>query len=115
MHIGERIKSRRIELNWSQRDLAYKMGYTNNSTIVKIEQGKVDVSQTKIVQFSKVLGVTIAYLMGWEEEQKKNDIQADIILRMRTDDKFMSAVESLYQLDSEKLESLTQMLNTLLK
>jgi hypothetical protein len=53
--------------------------------------------------------------MGWEEEQKKNDIQADIILRMRTDDKFMSAVESLYQLDSEKLESLTQMLNTLLK
>ena len=115
MHIGERIKHRRIELNWSQRDLAYKMGYTNNSTIVKIEQGKVDVSQTKIVQFSKVLGVTIAYLMGWEEEQKKNDIQADIILRMRTDDKFLSAVESLYQLDSEKLESLTQMLNTLLK
>ena len=115
MHIGERIKSRRIVLNWSQRGLACKKGYTNNSTIVKIEQGKVDVSQTKIVQFSKVLGVTIAYLMGWEEEQKKNDIQADIILRMRTDDKFMSAVESLYQLDSEKLESLTQMLNTLLK
>lgn len=114
MGIGEKIRQRRMELGWSQRDLAEKMGY-NHSTITRIEQGKVDVYQNKIVQFSKVMGVPVAYLMGWEEEQKKNDIQADIILRMRTDDKFMSAVESLYKLDSEKLESLTQMLNTLLK
>ena len=114
MKIGERIRQRRIELDWSQRELADKMGY-NHSTITRIEQGKVDVYQNKIVQFSEVLGVSIAYLMGWEEEQKKNDIQADIILRMRTDSNFMQAVESLYKLDSEKLESLTQMLNTLLK
>ena len=114
MGIGKKIRQRRMELGWSQRDLAKKMGY-NHSTITRIEQGKVDVYQNKIVQFSQVMGVPVAYLMGWEEEQKKNDIQADIILRMRTDDKFMSAVESLYKLDSEKLESLTQMLNTLLK
>lgn len=73
MHIGERIKQRRIELEWSQRDLAKKMGYTNNSTIVKIEQGKVDVYQNKIVQFSEVLGVSIAYLMGWEEDEETKD------------------------------------------
>ena len=115
MNIGEKIKQRRTQLGWSQRDLAYKMGYTNNSTIVKIEQGKVDVSQTKIVQFSEVLGVSIAYLMDWEEEQKKNDIQSDIILRMRTDTTFMSAIESLYKLDKDKLESVNQMLSTLFK
>lgn len=113
--IGEKIKSRRMELDWSQRDLADKMGYTNNSTIVKIEQGKVDLSQTRIMQFSEVLGVSIAYLMGWEDEQKKNDIQADIILKMRTDSTFMSAVESLYKLDADKLESIQLMLNTLFK
>lgn len=115
MNIGEKIKQRRTQLGWSQRDLAYKMGYTNNSTIVKIEQGKVDVSQTKIVQFAEVLGVSIAYLMDWEEEQKKNDIQSDIILRMRTDTTFMSAIESLYKLDKDKLESVNQMLSTLFK
>ena len=113
--IGEKIKSRRMELDWSQRDLADKMGYTNNSTIVKIEQGKVDLSQTRIMQFSEVLGVSIAYLMGWEDEQKKNDIQADIILKMRTDSTFMSAVGSLYKLDADKLESIQLMLNTLFK
>lgn len=115
MEIGEKIKKRRMELGWSQRELAYKMGYTNNSTLVKIEKGIVDVSQSRIVQFSKVLGVSVAYLMDWEEEQKKNDIQADIILRMRSDTDFMSAVENLYNLDKDKLQSINQMLNTLFK
>lgn len=115
MHIGERIKKRRLELEWSQRELARRMGYTNNSTIVKIEQGKVDVYQNKIVQFSEVLGVSIAYLMGWEEEEKKNDLIAEVILKMRTDSTFMSVVENLYKLDNDKLETINQMLNTLFK
>ena len=104
-----------MELGWSQRELASKMGYKDNSTLARIEQGKVDVYQNKVVQFSEVLGVSIAYLMGWEEEQKKNDIQADIILRMRSDSEFMSAVENLYNLDREKLQSINQMLHTLFK
>ena len=115
MEIGEKIKSRRMQLGWSQRDLASKMGYKDNSTLARIEQGKVDVSQTRVMQFAEVLGVSIAYLMDWEEEQKKNDIQADIILRMRTDSLFMSAVENLYKLDKEKLETINQMLNTFFK
>ena len=114
MHIGDRIRIRRNELDWSQRDLAEKMGY-NHSTITRIETGKIDISQSRVVQFSEVLGVSVAYLMGWEEEQKKNDIQADIILKMRTDDTFMSVVENLYKLDGEKLETINQMLNTFFK
>lgn len=114
MKIGDRIKQRRMELDWSQRELANKMGY-NHSTITRIETGKIDISQSRVVQFSEVLGVSIAYLMGWEEEQKKNDVQADIILRMRTDNEFMTAVETLYQLDKEKLSSINIMLNTFLK
>jgi len=115
MGIGDKIKQRRMELGWSQRELARKMGYVDNSTLARIEQGKVDVYQNKIKQFSQVLGVSIAYLMGWEEEQKKNDIQADIILRMRTDPDFMSAVEKLYNLDKDKVQGINQMLNTLFK
>lgn len=117
MHIGERIKKRRNELEWSQRELARRMGYTNNSTITKIEQGKVDVYQGKIEQFAEVLGVSIAYLMGWidEGESAKNDLIAEVVLKMRADEEFMSAVETLYKLDKDKLKSINQMLNTLLK
>ena len=117
MEIGEKIKKRRMELGLSQRELARRMGYSDNSTLARIEQGKVDVYQNKIVQFSEVLGVSIAYLMDWEEEQKKNDIQSDIILEMRSNSEFMAAVETLYlyKSDKDKLKSINQMLNTLIK
>lgn len=114
MKIGERIKRRRVELEWSQRDLAEKMGY-NHSTITRIETGKIDISQSRVVQFSEVLGVSIAYLMGWEEIESKNDLIAEVVLKMRTDSTFMSIVESLYNLDKDKLETINQMLNTLFK
>lgn len=115
MTVGERIKQRRKELKMSANELGIKLG-VNRSTIVRYESGYIEKLPIDILEpIAKALHTTPAYLMNWEEEQKKNDIQADIILRMRTDDKFMSAVESLYKLDSEKLESLTQMLNTLLK
>ena len=86
------------------------------STVRKWETGIIaNMKRDKIAALAKALNTTPAYLMGWEEEQKKNDIQADIILKMRTDSDFMSAVETLYKLDKDKLQSVTQMLNTLFK
>ena len=70
MSIGQKIKQRRTELGWSQRDLAERMGYNNNSTIARIENGKVDIPQSRIVKFAEILNTSIAYLMGWEDEEK---------------------------------------------
>ena len=58
--IGERIKKRRLELGWSQRELARRMGYKDNSTLARIEKGTVDVYQNKIVQFATILKTTPA-------------------------------------------------------
>lgn len=58
------IKARRIELGLTQQELAEKMGYTNRSSIAKIENGAVDLSQSKIIQFAKVLETTPGSLMG---------------------------------------------------
>lgn len=38
--------------------------------------------------------------------QEKNDLFAEIVIRMRTDDIFLEAVESLHKMDSDKLSSL---------
>lgn len=113
MTIGEKIKARRNELKWSQRTLSDKMGYQNHSTITKIEAGKVDLPQSKIVKFAEVLGVDVAYLMDWKEVQKKNDIQADIVIRMRKDADFLSIVEDLHNLEREKLPAVKQFLSVL--
>ena len=122
MSIGTRIMNRRKELGMTQDDLAKKMGYKSRSTINKIEMGINDISQSKVVMFSKVLDTTIAYLMGWDEEEsiteeikKDNDITTDIIVRMRIDNDFLSVVETLNTLDEEKFELIKQMLNAFKK
>ena len=45
------------------------------------------------------------------EMQKKNDTLSDIVLRLQTDDAFLSAVESLYKLDQKKLSSILNLLD----
>lgn len=73
MTLYERIRQRRLELNMSQETLAHKMGYTSRSTIAKIEAGKNDISQSKIIEFAKALNTTPADLMGWNDPVKPGD------------------------------------------
>lgn len=82
MKIGEKIKQRRKELKWSQRDLAERMGY-NHSTVTRIETGKIDIPQSRILQFAEVLGVSVAYLMGWDDDKKENPAKYDGISEKR--------------------------------
>lgn len=109
-HIGEKILKRRTELGLTQEELADRMGYKSKSSINKIELGLNDIPQSKVVKFSQVLDCSIAYLMDWEEVQKNNDIQTDIVVRMRTDEEFYDVVKRIYELDREKLKSLRQLL-----
>ena len=58
----------------TQEDLALKMGYKSKSTINKIELGKNDIPQSKIVNFAKALDTTPSYIMGWDEEIEKDPV-----------------------------------------
>ena len=49
------------------------------------------------------------------EMQKNNDTITDIVLRMTNDSDFFNVVETLYNLDSEKVASVKQMLSAFLK
>ena len=50
-----------------------------------------------------------------EEKEKDNEILAEIIVRMRMDDEFRSLVESLYLLDSDKIQGVKQLLQAFAK
>ncbi len=63
MNTYEKIKTLRIQKELSQDDLAKLIGYTDRSSIAKIEAGKVDLTESKIIAFSKALGVSPAFLM----------------------------------------------------
>ena len=49
------------------------------------------------------------------EMQEKNSTMTEIIVRMRTDEEFLSLVETLNNLDAEKISSVKQLLVALLK
>ena len=48
-----------------------------------------------------------------EEKEKDNDTLANIIVRLRTDEKFFEVVDSIYSMDSSKLDAVKQMIETL--
>ena len=50
----------------NQAELAALLGYTDRSSIAKIETGKVDLSQTKLMQLTEIFGVPIHTLLGLE-------------------------------------------------
>lgn len=68
LKLYENIKRYRMEAKMSQAELAKRTGYTDRSSIAKIEKGLVDLSQSKIKQFAEVLGITPGHLMGWDEK-----------------------------------------------
>ena len=94
LKLYQNIKELRKQNHWSQEELAKRMGYTDRSSIAKIEGGKVDLSQSKILEFARVFGVDAGELMGDDgivtpEEMKR-----------------AAKIRELYkQLDAETLEA----------
>ena len=115
MHIGEKIKAQRIRLGWTQRELAERMGYKNHSVVARVEAGKVNLLQSRVDQFAKVLGVSHAYLLGLvsEEENTKNDRMAEIILKMRKDPEFFEAVSNMANLSTTDFDNIKGLLSAL--
>lgn len=74
METFENIKKYRLRAGLSQDELAKKTGYNDRSSIAKIESGKVDLSESKILLFAKALGVSPATLMGITENPLPSNI-----------------------------------------
>ena len=67
MTIGQRIKSKRIELGLSVDEVAEKLG-KNRATIYRYEKDDIkDLPITVLEPLAKVLETTPADLMGWEQ------------------------------------------------
>lgn len=71
LELYKNIKNRRKELKMSQEKLAELVGYTDRSSIAKVEKGEVDLPQSKIVLFAKALNIEPGELLG---DQKNPNI-----------------------------------------
>lgn len=85
MTVGERIKTRRQELQISQSELASIVGYKNRSSINRIENGERDIPRVQLYEIAQALQVTPSYLAGWEDDielAETTALQEDIICKI---------------------------------
>jgi transcriptional regulator with XRE-family HTH domain len=64
------IKELRIANNMNQDELAKKVGYADKGMISRIENGKVDLSQSQIIKIAEALRVTPGQLMGYDANNR---------------------------------------------
>ena len=67
--VGERIKARRLELGWTQDQLAQKAGISK-SFLSDLENGKRSVGAENLLDIARALGVSIDFLMTGEASEK---------------------------------------------
>ena len=67
MDTGSRIKAFRKRAGLSQELLAQKVGYTDRSSISKIEKGETELTDSKFVLFAQALGVSVTDILGLTE------------------------------------------------
>ena len=56
--LGENIRNRRVHLGLTQEDLCELTGYKSRTTIAKVENGDIDLTQSKLALFAAALKTT---------------------------------------------------------
>ena len=104
MTIGDRIKAKRELLGISQTELAKKVK-SSKQTIYKYETNIVtNIPSDKIEAIAKVLGVSPAYLMGWEENLTTSN--ANLIADILTDSCLIEHIQKLKNLTKEHQQTI---------
>lgn len=102
----------------SRKDLANDLGISYY-TVTDWVKGKKYPRMDKVEMLANYFGVLKSDLIEEKTEehremQKNNNSIAEVVVRMRTDEDFMSVVEKLNKLDADKLHSIDNLLSTFL-
>ena len=118
MDIGEKIRAARQAKGMTQEELGAILG-VQKSAIAKYESGRViNIKRSTLKKISDILDIPPIELVFDEEHremQKKNDTMTDVVVRMRTDEDFLSIIEGLNQLTPVQLASVKQVVDAFLK
>jgi len=89
MPLYKNIKKLRKEKGLSQTELAKLVGYSDKTMISHIENGYIDLSRSKIIDFAKALGVNPGYLMGWDVPKETEEELESKMVQNRLDFLFL--------------------------
>jgi len=107
IHVGSRVRSRRVELGMSQEKLASELGLTFQQ-VQKYEHAANRISASRLYYMSKVLGVDVPYFYeGYAEsggisgfaESPVATFESDLLQRPET----IELVEAFYRIENQTL------------
>lgn len=79
--------------------------------------GRVEPKSDRLYKIAKCLDVSESWLLGYDvpmertQKQKNNDAISDIVVKLRSDEEFLSIVDKISKMDSEKRKSLNSFLD----
>lgn len=117
---ANRLRVAMTQANKKQADVSREAGI-DKGALSSYLKGKYEPKQDVIYKIARVLNVSEMWLWGYDcpkerpSDQKNNDAIADIIIRLRTDEEFMSVVEVLSGLDSNQILSVKSLLTAFVK
>ena len=106
MTIYERIRMLRINKGMSQDELGKRCGYEGRSMISRVESGCVDLPLSKVDLFAKALGVSPAYLAGYEDNQTELDCS---MLNLEGQEKVQEYISDLVDSGKYKKHNIDEM------
>ena len=92
MTVADRIKNKRIELGFTQTELAERAGYSDKTAISKIENAGNEVTMKQVRRIAAALNTTDVYLMGWDEQNTDAQTKEFIDLYLQADPVLQQAV-----------------------
>lgn len=116
--VKDRLRIALAEANMRPIDLSEQTGIPK-SMISYYLNGKTKPKSDRIYSISKVLGVSEAWLLGYDvpknrtAEQKKNDDLVSVIAKLRKDPEFFEVVSMLAGLPADQYESIKGILTAL--
>src|SRR5205807_7871250 len=100
--VGERIKTRRLELEWTQDQLAQKAGISK-SFLSDLENGKRSVGAENLLDIARALGVSIDFLMtGTASEKPVTEVPIPATLARVAAEERLSFRQTLMLLDMQE-------------
>ena len=74
MQVHEKLKAMRLYRDWSQEEMAAKLGYSTNG-YAKIERGETDIKVEKLEKIAEVLGMELQQFLNLNDKNIFNIIE----------------------------------------
>ena len=118
--LKDRLREALVAKNMKAIELSEKTGIPKGAISYYLA-GKSQPKQDRLFLIGKALGVSEAWLLGYDVpmertvSQKKNDDLVTIIAKLRTDNKFFAIVSNLMDVPGEQYDSLATIVSALSK